>query len=107
MTPASQRFRLKVQQIQQVCLFELTWGDGQQLSATVATPARLQERYQTWQQAYRQFYSRLPLAVSVPPDQQDGLRGRLVGSGSVASQPTDWHGQLVQAEAQLMAEFHH
>lgn len=34
-------FHLKVQRIEQVCLFELTWGTAQRLSAKIIYPENL------------------------------------------------------------------
>jgi CHASE2 domain-containing sensor protein len=84
-------FRLKVQQVERACLFELSWGRGQQLCATLPYPEALTRLYREWQRAYLGFY-------------KTALRGRVVASGSLT--PVDWHAQLVQAEAKLLSEFH-
>ncbi|MEB3359517.1 MAG: CHASE2 domain-containing protein [Synechococcales bacterium] len=98
------RFRLTVRQIEQVCLFDLMWGDGQQLSATVPYPASIQQHYQDWQRDYLQFYKTMPAAVERSHTPAAALRGRAVGSGRIAP-PVDWHAKLVQAEATLLYEF--
>lgn len=85
-------YRLKVTRVEQVCFFELTWGGGRQLSATLPYPAQLEALYQSWQRVYLNYY-------------QSALRGRAVFSGQLVAK-TDWHGQLVQAEAKLLYEFH-
>ncbi|MBD1923475.1 CHASE2 domain-containing protein [Microcoleus sp. FACHB-831] len=87
-------FRLKVQRIDKTCLFELSWGRGQQLCTTLNYPETLTGFYQEWQRVYLSFY-------------KSALRGRVEGSGSIASPPIDWHARLVQAEARLLYEFHH
>lgn len=86
-------FYLKVQRIEQVCLFELTWGKGQHLNVTIPYPENLTRFYQEWQRAYLNFY-------------KTGLRGRVADSGAIATPPVDWDARLVQAEAQLLSEFH-
>jgi CHASE2 domain-containing sensor protein len=86
-------YHLKVQQVEQVCLFELTWGKGQQLSVSVPYPPTLTTLYQEWQRVYLSFY-------------RQALRGRVAENGSLAAPPVDWHDKLVQAEAKLLYEFH-
>ena len=87
-------FRLKVQQIEKTCSFDLYWGGGQQLSCSVNYPQSLTRLYQEWQRIYLSFY-------------KSGLRGRVEDSGSIAPPPIDWHARLVQAEAKLLYEFHY
>lgn len=84
---------LKVQQIDLVCLFELSWGKGQQINATLTYPENLTKLYQEWQRTYLNFY-------------QTSLRGRVADAGVLAAPSIDWHAKLVQAEAQLLYEFH-
>jgi hypothetical protein len=86
-------FKLKVQQIEQTCLFELSWGKGQQLSCKVNYPQLLTTVYQEWQRIYLSFY-------------KSSLRGRIEESGGIAPPSIDWHARLVQAEAKLLYEFH-
>jgi hypothetical protein len=86
-------FRLKVQRVEQACLFELNWGKGQQLSASLTYPGPLTTLYQEWQRIYLSFY-------------KASLRGKVAAVGSVAPGPSDWHAKLVQAEATLLLEFH-
>ena len=85
-------FNLKVQQIEQVCLFELSWGQGQQLEVRVSYPQTLTALYREWQQTYLNFYG-------------TALRGR-PGKGGKIPIAVDWHAKLVEAEAKLLAEFH-
>ncbi len=85
-------FRLKVQQVDHTCLFELSWGKGQQLTATLPYPSSLEQFYQQWQKAYLNFY-------------RTALRGRVVVTGKITPSEEEWHRQLVQAEAQLLSEF--
>ena len=85
-------YRLKIAQVEQVCFFELTWGKGRQLAAKLSYPQQLILLYQRWQHIYLNYY-------------QSALRGRAIASGALTA-TTDWHGQLVQAEAKLLYEFH-
>ena len=87
-------FYLKVRRFNQACVFELSWGQGQQLSATLTYPESLTTFYQEWQRVYLSYY-------------KSGLRGWIEGSGSVTTPPIDWHAKLVQTEAKLLSEFHH
>ncbi|MGB3533893.1 MAG: CHASE2 domain-containing protein [Microcoleaceae cyanobacterium] len=90
-------FHLKVEQIEQieiVCVFELSWGQAQQLRVTIAYPNTLNSLYQNWQQIYLGFYNQ-------------ALRGRVVKKGKLESKPIDWYAQLIKAETQLLSEFHH
>lgn len=87
-------FQLKVQRVEQVCLFELSWGRGQQLGVTLPYPETLSILYQDWSANYLSFY-------------KTALRGRVAATGNIAPPPVDWHSQLVQAEAKLLYEFHH
>jgi hypothetical protein len=86
-------FRLKVQRIEQVCLFELSWGQAQSLTVQLVYPVMLTRLYQEWQQTYLSFY------------QSSQMRGRAVAEGK-ASLTMDWHAELVKAEAKLLYEFH-
>ncbi|OUL33449.1 hypothetical protein BV372_16500 [Nostoc sp. T09] len=86
-------FNLKVQKIEQFCLFELAWGEGQRLTTQINYPPALTQLYKDWQRAYLNFY------------RSDQMRGRTV-DGGVARLTIDWHAELVKAEAKLMYEFH-
>ncbi len=87
-------FQLQVRPFnQQTCVFELSWGRGQRLEATLAYPESALICYTEWQQVYLNYY-------------QSTLRGRVVGSGNLAMPPRDWHAKLVQAEAKLLTQFH-
>ncbi|MGD1874660.1 MAG: CHASE2 domain-containing protein [Mastigocoleus sp.] len=86
-------FNLKIQQIEQICLFELTWGKGQRLTTQINYPDNLNQFYQEWRKAYFNFY------------QSDQMRGRVSGGGIAQINP-DWHAELVKAETKLMYEFH-
>lgn len=98
-------YRLKVQQVDRVCLFELTWGQGQQLSTRLAYPDGLSSLYLDWQRSYLSFYKTAQMPLAEDPD-ADYLRGYVAASGSIAHPSADWHGRLVQAEATLLYEFH-
>ena len=86
-------YQLSIQKIQDVCLFELTWGRGQRLRIQVPYPGQLKTCYQQWQRAYVNFY-------------KQALRGRVGVVGQVRSSSPDLHSELVQAEARLLSEFH-
>lgn len=87
-------FLLKVWQIDQTCLFELTWQSHHTISAKVAYPETLTTLYRQWQTAYLNFY-------------RSSLRARPGASLSLAQPTIDWRAKLVQAEAVFLAEFHH
>ncbi|MBE9252099.1 CHASE2 domain-containing protein [Dolichospermum sp. LEGE 00240] len=86
-------FYLTIQQVEQVCSFQLSWGQGQNLSVNVAYPENLTMLYQEWQKIYLSFYN-------------TALRGKVANMGSLAAPPIDWHARLVQAEAQFLSVFH-
>lgn len=85
-------FRLTVQQIDRTCLFQLTWNQGQQLTATLPYPPSLKQSYQQWQTAYLNFY-------------RTALRAKVAATGKIAPNPEEWHRQLDQSEAKLLYEF--
>ncbi len=93
MTQSTSVFYLKVQRVEQACLFELSWGHGQQLSVVLPYPETLSILYQEWSSVYLSFY-------------KTALRGRVAATGSIAPIAVDWHAKLVQAEAKLLYEFH-
>jgi CHASE2 domain-containing sensor protein len=97
-------FHLRIQALQQDCLFELTWGTGQRLAATLPYPSVLDTHYQTWQQAYLNFYSQTQTPPN--PSQNTPFRGRSAGSGSFAPPTIDWQAQLIEAETRLLYTFH-
>ena len=132
MTPQlSHHFHLRVQRVETVCLFELSWGQGQQTMARVPYPPALEQRYQEWRRLYLKFYSHLseldpqhshPSAKNssnaisnanpFPTSQESSnsesknfLRGRSVGGGLLRVSQPDWHEPLVQAETVLTYEF--
>ncbi|MFK8186206.1 MAG: CHASE2 domain-containing protein [Phormidesmis sp.] len=89
-------YRLKVTQVEQVCLFELNWGQGLHLRAKLPYPTQVEALYQKWQRIYLRYYQAL--------GDEPSLRGRKVTSGQMAA-TTDWHSQLVQSETNLLMEF--
>jgi hypothetical protein len=99
-------FHLRVQKIEQTCLFELSWGQGQRLSKTLRFPDLLITLYEEWQHAYLSFYNTLDNSLNSIPETKDSLRGKAAGSGTIASHSTDWHAKLVEAETRLLYEFH-
>ncbi|BAZ39328.1 hypothetical protein NIES4101_52800 [Calothrix sp. NIES-4101] len=103
----TQIFNLKVQKIEQVCLFELSWGQGQVLSNQVSYPANLTQFYQDWRHAYLNFYKSEMQEVVADSGiffQPDNLRGRVLDAG-IAPVSIDWHAELVKAESKLIYEF--
>jgi hypothetical protein len=84
--------RLKVQRINQFCLFELTWGRGQQLSTTLPYPEALTVLYEKWRRVYRSYYEK-------------ALRGRVAEDG-ILTPTVDWHAKLVEAQSEMLFEFH-
>ncbi|MEM8676506.1 MAG: CHASE2 domain-containing protein [Cyanobacteria bacterium P01_G01_bin.67] len=89
------KFQLEIQQIEQICLFKLGWGKGQQISTIVPYPDDLSQRYQTWHQVYLGFYTTaLRARVPKPKNEQGHI-----------SLPQDHHRQLVHAEAELLTGF--
>jgi CHASE2 domain len=85
---------LEVQQSDRFCLFRLSGPQGLRLSAKLPYPDKAIAAYQQWQGAYMDFYGRL-----------GSLRARVVQSGVVKA-VEDWRSRLVQAQAQLQAEFY-
>ena len=86
--------RLEILRVERTCVFKLSWGQNQQIAATLNYPESLTTLYQDWQRAYLSYY-------------KSKFRGRVEGAGTIASLPVDWHAKLVQAEASLLSEFHH
>ncbi|MEO1069628.1 MAG: hypothetical protein AAFW95_10995, partial [Cyanobacteria bacterium J06638_6] len=86
-------YRLSVHKLDQSCLFDLSWGLGQRLTASLKFPQGLLPLYDAWKRAYLGYY-------------KQSLRGRTGVTGQVMSVDIDWHSQLVQAEARLLSEFH-
>jgi CHASE2 domain-containing sensor protein len=90
------KYRLEIAQIEQICLFKLSWGKGQQLSAKLPYPIALFQFYSDWRKAYFNFYkTSIRARVPKPKNQQGKIQ---------LSQ--DWHRQLVQLEAKLLSEFY-
>ncbi|MDA0266772.1 MAG: CHASE2 domain-containing protein [Cyanobacteria bacterium] len=88
-------YHLTVRQVEQTCLFQLTWGRSLQLTAKLPYAPQLATLYHQWQQAYLNFY------------RYDGaLRGRVGVAGQVVSPAVDRHSRLVEAEARFLSEFH-
>ncbi|QYO64449.1 hypothetical protein [Leptolyngbya sp. 7M] len=103
--------RLDIRQHQQLCVvFHLSWGKGQWCSAELPYPELLMQQYSTWQTSYLNFYRHLSIPPALPvikpvAESELELRGRVDAIGSFAA-TEDWRSNLVQAEAQLLAEFH-
>jgi CHASE2 domain len=86
-------YRLRVQRVNRTCLFELSWGQEQRLSAQIDYPESLGMLYQEWQRIYLSFY-------------HNNLLGQAEVSGTYTLPTIDWHSALVKAEASLLYEFH-
>lgn len=86
------KFKLKVLQINSICDFDLSWGNGCNRNIQLEFPTLLTHLYYQWQQAYLNYYQ--------------GLRGK-VTEGAGTAQPKDWRAILVEAEAKLLDRFHH
>lgn len=93
MKNSSYFFYLKIQKIERVCLFELSWGKGQKITAEVDYPNHLNHFYQQWRDAYLDFY------------RSDEMQEQAI-SARIRVSNIDWRGALVEAEANLMYEFH-
>jgi CHASE2 domain-containing sensor protein len=87
-------------------VFELSWGKGQRLMAEVDFPEALTFLYQSWQQAYLNFYATLNSSPLTAPDSGKHLRGISAGSGGVAVSIVDWRSRLAESESTLLCEFH-
>lgn len=85
-------YKLKIERIDRTCRFELSWGNGQQLFATLEYPESLTKLYQEWQRIYLSFY-------------KSALRGRVQSSGSGVILKVDWYSKLVDAEAEFLQAF--
>jgi hypothetical protein len=85
-------FNLKIQLIENTCLFELAWGEGQQLNATLTYPQSIANLYHEWQQSYLKFY-------------KNSFRGRVAQIGTIAPPPIDLRAKLVEAETKFLSEF--
>ncbi|MGB3650335.1 MAG: CHASE2 domain-containing protein [Rivularia sp. (in: cyanobacteria)] len=86
-------FNLKIQLIEKTCLFELAWGEGQQLNASLTYPQSIVNLYHQWQQCYLKFY-------------KNSFRGKVAEIGTIAPPPIDWRAKLVEAETKFLYEFH-
>lgn len=86
-------FRLKVRQVEQSCVFDLSSFNGREISATLKYPEKLTELHQNWQQIYRRRY-------------QLHTRARVSSkSGSGTPIRYDWDQELRFAETALLTEF--
>jgi hypothetical protein len=85
-------FNLKIQLIEKTCLFELAWGDSQQLNATLTYPQTIANLYHAWQQFYLKYY-------------KNSFRGKVADIGTIAPPPIDLRAKLVEAETKFLYEF--
>ncbi|WP_017302222.1 CHASE2 domain-containing protein [Nodosilinea nodulosa] len=86
-------YRLSIHKIDQSCLFDLTWGKGQRLTASLKFPQALPMLYESWRRAYLGYY-------------KQALRGRVGAVGQAIAPEVDWHRELGLAEARLLSEFY-
>jgi hypothetical protein len=78
-------FLLKVQQVGQICLFELSGDEGQNLAFRVPYPRELQQPYMAWRSAYYAYFAKaehrakkgVSGSVSLMPEPQIDGRTRL------------------------------
>ncbi|MGJ3251909.1 MAG: CHASE2 domain-containing protein [Elainellaceae cyanobacterium] len=105
--PEQSIFQLNVHQVDQQCLFELSWSQGRRLTALLSYPQSLIELYQQWRQFYLSFYRTVQIPLVLSPHVENGLRGRRAESGSIISTPKDWQAKLVEVEAKFLYAFHH
>jgi len=89
---------LRVQKIENTCLFELTWGQHQRLMAQIPFSGLLWSLYEDWQRLYLSFYTTRSYSQE--------LRGRAMTSGTGYAPPLDLQSRLGEAEARLLSEFH-
>ncbi|MUG93126.1 hypothetical protein F7734_12035 [Scytonema sp. UIC 10036] len=50
-------FYLKIQKVDKTCLFELSWGKSQHITAELFYPETIILSYKEWQKTYCNFYS--------------------------------------------------
>jgi hypothetical protein len=96
--------QLDIRQDNQFCTFRFTWNIGQQITASLPYPETLTANYREWRNAYLNFYQHFIPPQSIE-DSTLGLRGRVLGSGSLSTSD-DRRSALVQAEARLLSEFY-
>lgn len=84
-------YRLTVYRVDTICWFELSWGQGQRLTAHLPYPPQLTSGYEKWQRAYLGYY-------------KTAWRGRSGSSGQVTLPETDWSALLQKAEMELLRE---
>lgn len=87
-------YNLKIQKFEQIAVFELSWGQGQRLTAEIDYPAKLTKLYQNWQKAYLSFY------------QSELIRGYAAGGGVVLP-VVDLHAELIKTETKFTYHFHY
>ena len=106
MTDIPSTFYLTIQQVEQTCLFTLTWGDGQRLTRRIQRSPTLHHAWHHWHQTYLQFYRQRNFTCIDPSPPNGDIRSKVVCSGSAIVPLPDWHSKLVDAEAKLLSEFH-
>ena len=86
------KFKLRVLQINSICDFNLSWGQGYNRNIQVEYPTLLSHLYSQWQQAYLNYYN--------------SLRGKVTGYGAGKAPQKDWRAILVEAEVKFLDRFH-
>jgi CHASE2 domain/CHAT domain len=98
-------FLLEVWQINQTCLFKLSWGKGHGLDAQMPFPKILQQYYQEWTTAYQGYATKIHSDSHHRPETDDSNRGRPGITGSVSTKSINWETRLAFAEDQLVIAF--
>ena len=88
-------YRLKIQQLHNVCFFQLTWGISQQLSAALAYPKGITTAYEEWRRAYLSFYNKSVCAApELKPISQPESGGDPPSQGMSSPEQEKGKGQL-------------
>ena len=83
-------FLLEVWQIEQTCLFKLSWGQGYSLDACIPYPVNLPQVYQDWSTTYQSYYRHKRASA--------GLK-------ATVSSTTNWETRLNYTEQLLITQF--
>ncbi|MGD2182024.1 CHASE2 domain-containing protein [Lusitaniella coriacea] len=86
-------FQLEIIQLGNTCHFKLSGERGLTIATQLDYPAAITQLYTQWRKSYLSYYQR--------------LRGKVEGSGVARLKNIDWRGDLVQAEAKLLDQFHY
>ena len=89
-------FLLEVEQVDQICLFKLRWGNGHSVDSRMPFPNALPKHCHDWSYAYHQYYSQ---------PKQGESRGRAGLMASVPVTPINLETRLNFTQDQLVNEF--